>query len=215
MFFLPKVIGPIIDKNIDGRTGIINELISNYHVTDPIFSTIIIPQTSGTYGGSIKNIITWSDNYQSGPTKPWVQLTFPGRRFIPIGYVIKSPNRNICYAKEWKVEGFNEDEEYDSTKWTLLALHNTSQSNYCNGAGGTCGSNGVGHYSITPPPNCKGFKHIRWTNTKSACTISGEYFATSGIDLFGSLISDYSYQLQSHHSQIVSFKSFLFIAMFS
>ena len=108
------------------------------------------------------------------------------KRFVFLsGYSLRGTN-NYFYSKKWRVEGFNEDEENDKTKWALLARNTSSERNYCNNVANNCGSTAYATYSVDLLN--KGFQYIRFTGEEasdgggSSCR-----FGTSAIELYGIL----------------------------
>ena len=96
-----------------------------------------------------------------------------------------------CFAKTWNVYGIFEGDENNEEKWDLLGTNNTSESTYCTTTyNECCADNNIGTFTLKPMPSNKGYKHIRWRSEVASCSSgTSHWFATSGIDVYGTLSS--------------------------
>ena len=176
--------------------GIIDKLMNTYQISDPVASNIVVPSSVGDYVNSaqanVKTIVLKDKEYY-GTTwgaGAWIQLTFPNRFIFPTAYSLKSTTGSWSYAKAWNVYGIHAgDENKDVSKWDLLGSNRTSESIYCNPAdrNGRCTSTDVGTFTLKPMPSRIGYRHIRWVATEGCETNAESAFATSGVDVYGSL----------------------------
>ena len=184
---LPRILGPIEDKGEDKRAGIINEIAKKYH-GNIAFSSLVVPQVSAVYHGNVTAVVNWENEVQSGPSNPWIQISFPNSKLNPTGYTLKGPvSLSKCFASKWKVEAFNDDES-DPSLWDTVAINQNTESNYCNTNANVCSDPSVGHFII--PATNKRYKHFRWSTVTSRCTFNSVFFVTGGIDLFGTLYTE-------------------------
>ena len=96
-----------------------------------------------------------------------------------------------CFAKTWNVYGIFEGDENNEEKWDLLGTNNTSESTYCTTTNsfGCCIDNNIGTFTLKPMPSNLGYKHIRWRSEVGSGCGSEHWFATSAIDVYGTLSS--------------------------
>ena len=167
--------------------GLINAIKNVYHISNPLTSGIINLSPSSTDSGNVQTVVLWNSNLWQTKREegPYVQFRFPERFVFLSGYSLKG-NDGGYYSKKWRVDGFNEGEENNKTKWTLLARNTSAEKSYCGRGDYNCGSTAYATYSIKS--QYKGFQYIRFTGEEasngggSSCK-----FATSAIELYGIL----------------------------
>ena len=198
---LPKVIGPINPSGSDLK-GIIYEIKEKYGITNPVKRKIVLANSSGNKENTHDAVILWDKkSWQSAPANnPWIQLDFPKGFIQPTAYSIRGvkPFDQRCFAKTWDVFGIYNNDENNKTKWIKLASNKSSETNFCkNTVKNACFDFSVGTYNLESMKSSKGFRHIRFVLTE---TVENEfcigennhYFATSGIDIYGTLYTFYS-----------------------
>ena len=179
---LPDIIGPI-SPNGDDMNGII------YHIRqiipNPISSGIIQVSSCETHNGNANDMVLCSESiyWQSKSIAgSFIQFDFINRFLKPTHYSLRGWE-NSCYAKRWKIFGFNSGEETDNSKWFLLGENTSVGSNFCGGST-YCGSNNIGTFSVRVSDI--GFRYFRLITEEPSC--SGSYhMSMRGIDLFGTL----------------------------
>ena len=193
---LPDVIGPI-SPNGDDMNGIIYTIRQT--ISDPISSGII--KATGTGSSNPNNVVLSSSSSYWGSSNSigsYIQFEFINRHLKPTHYSFRGC-LGLCFAKTWKLFGFNDGEENDDSKWILLGDNASSGSSYCEPRSGEgCGNENVGTFSVLPTNI--GFRYFRWTLKECSC--SGNYHMTyRGIDLFGTLSTN-----QNHFSESIADK---------
>ena len=191
---LPDIIRRI-SSNGSPPDGLINAIKTVYKITNPLTSGIIKLDASSTYSGNVETVVLWnSDKWMTNSeVGSFVQMKFPKRFVFLSGYSLK----------KWRVEGFNEGEENDPSKWTLIARNESDQRNFCgNHDGGNCRSADFATYS-TNIIN-KGFQYIRLTGEESSAGGTSCRFSTAAIELYGILSTMSSIMKNgNYHSQRV------------
>ena len=197
---LPKRIGPVSSSG-DYLKGIINEIRTKHSIENPITSGIVIPTANGTEAGHLDNVVNWKGSWQSSPeTYPWLQLTFPQSLISPTGYSIKGPYSGPhCYAVEWDVYGIKDGDENFSNKWVFLTHSKASDTSFCHKLMEyACCDDSIGTYNFDKHNSFWKFRHLRFvlthSNDKHYNCVTKHYFATGGIDFYGSLFSGNIYQ---------------------
>ena len=190
---------PLTTKN--QLDGIISKL-KNSGIS-PIDDNYVVPSAKKDNQGSNKTLVLWDSLlYQAGngaKIDSWVQLSFPKGLIYPTAYSMRGSYGSSwwpCFAKTRNVYGIFEGDENNEEKWDLLGTNNTSESTYCNSASSYeyCADNNIGTFTLKPMPSNKGYKHIRWRSEVASCGGNFHYFATSGIDVYGTLSSSPSKQ---------------------
>ena len=183
---IPSVIGPISPSN--PPNGIIHTIRTNHGISNPVTEGIIKPTALNTDSGSINNVVLSSGDWATTQTlnpSPFFQLEFPNRFLFLSAYSMKGiSNTGWCCQSKWRIEGFNKENEGDSSKWTLLGRNTSSEKNFC-GDSSRCSSNEISTYSVIV--QSKGFRYIRWTSEDSYCGSSYCRFVASGMEVYGTL----------------------------
>ena len=205
-------IGPI--QPTEGKlNGIFYHLVNTYNYTNPIESGFVIPSASNEYNGNVNDTVLWNTDIfrtrLSNGNDVYLQFKFPGSFLYPSGYSIRGVTsaKNYYYQSEWTLYGFNEGEESDSNKWDVIVQNTSSETNFC---GGNNYCDGKTVYTYTFKQTNKGYRYIRWKDTKS--TTSDLIFATSGIDVFGTLTTS---RYVAKSKQLKTCKKFLISSKYS
>ena len=215
---IPDIVGPI-EPSGDDLKGIIYEIKNKYHVVNPIKSKVIVAKTNGNNENTVDATVLWNKNsWQSSNLDfPWLQISFPKSLIVPTAYSIRGVNATSggrCFAAKWDVYGIYSDKENDNSTWIKLATNSYSETLFCRDLiGGACKDFHVGTYNLGTIKSSKGFRHIRFVLNES-CAHSAckekHYFATSGVDLYGTL-----YSFNSHCSySIKQTNNIMFILLY-
>ena len=121
-----------LSSNGNPPDGLINAIKNVYSISNPLTSGIINLSPSSTDSGNVETVVLWNSNVWTTKKEEgsYLQLQFPKRFIFLSGYSLRGTT-TYYYSKTWRVEGFNEGEESDKTKWTLLARNTSSERNYC------------------------------------------------------------------------------------
>ena len=185
---LPSIVGP---KNPTGNTlsGIINEIHTRYNIDNPVSKGIIkATSSSGSIAGSVNTIANWDQTYFRiySSSSVYVQMQFINRYIFPTAYSFRGviPSDQYCYAKKWKVLGFNKEEENSPSMWSTLDEDASTSGSYC---GTSTHCSGRNNETFLLKNVNKGYQCIRWTPSSSSCGNSDMYFAASAIEVYGTL----------------------------
>ena len=187
-----KVESPLVTEN--ELNGIIYKLRNDLNV-DPIKAKYVVPSSIKDCAGTASIIVNWDSSvYQAvgdSSNFPWIQLSFPKGYIFPTAYSMREVYREFSlftFATSWDVFGIKEGYEKDENSWELLATNNLNESTYCTGSSHFgCNDNRTGTFTLKQTKSAEGFKHLRW-KLKTSCN---DYycFATSGIDVYGTLVN--------------------------
>ena len=189
-----KVESPLVTPN--ELNGIIYKLKNDLKI-DPIKGKHVVPSSIKDCIGTASILVNWDSLVYvakgSATDLPWVQLSFPKGYIFPTAYSMRGvykENSGYRFATSWDVFGIKEGEEKDENKWELLATNTSSESTYCNqlSSTGNCRDNKTGTFTLEPIQSTEGFKHLRWRMNTTSFSNS-YYFATSGIDVYGTLVN--------------------------
>ena len=185
---------PLVTKNE------LNGIIYKLKQKNKISKKYIIPSASAiNQKFSAHRLITW-DTYvfqTAAGTEtdlPWIQLSFPRGFIYPTAYSMRGTYEKAAarqFATSWYVFGIHEGDENDESKWDLLAMNLSSESTFCNRVwhNGNCNDTRVGTFDLKPLTSYKGYRSLRW-RLKTPSNAGSYYFATSGIDVYGTLYFD-------------------------
>ena len=181
---LPDVI-KYTSSNGNPPDGLINAIKTVYGIENPLTAEIIKLDKSSTYKGNIETVVLWNSGWRTNTeVDSYVQLQFPKRFVFLSGYSLKGSGG--FYSKKWRVEGFNQGEENDKSKWILLARNTSTERGFCGNEGSNCGSYSFVTYCVNLLN--KGFQYIRWTGESSSNDGSSSCrFSVGGIELYGTL----------------------------
>lgn len=177
-------------KTHNELNGIINRLRDFYKINTLDY---VVPSSFYDRQGDKKTLVLWDSLlYQSGNdniSNAWFQLTFSKNYIYPSSYsmrgVYDGKGTYFC-PTSWVVYGIYYGDEDKQDKWVELGVNNISESIYCNNmdSNGGCSDKNIGTFMLKRKNYKKGFKHMRW---QLLTTIKYYYFATSGVDIYGSL----------------------------
>ena len=168
--------------------GLINAIKTKYGIQNPISSGIIKLEASSTASGNIETVVLWNTDCwrTKSESGSYIQLQFSQRYVFLSGYSIGEVSTGSYYSKTWRVQGFNPGEKNSPNKWSLLSRNTSAERNLCSCAS-NCNGNAFRTYNVNQ--RNKGFQFIRFTCEESSAGGTSCRFATSGLELYGTLSS--------------------------
>ena len=216
---IPAIIGPI-ETSGDDLKGIIYEIKNKYHIANPIKSKIVVAKANGNTENTPDLTVLWDKNsWQSSSLDyPWLQISFPKSLIVPTAYSIRGvigASGGRCFATKWDVYGIYSDKENDNSTWIKLATNIYSETKFCNNFGiSACRDLSVGTYDLKTINSSKGFRYVRFVLKESSThyeCVTNHYFATSGVDFYGTLYTFYNHCSYSRKQRNNIFFILLFI----
>ena len=180
-----KKVGPV-KLNENSLSGIIYLLKHKYNIKNPIESGLVVPSATTAWNGNVNTTVLWDSDLWRTYNNPYLQFEFPDGLIYPTGYSFRGvlPGNKYCYGSSWTLYGFNKGEESNTDKWNILSTNTAAEKSYC-GATEYCNGNDVATYTINQTG--KGYRYLRWKGTGKSCSWSMDFFATSGVDVYGTL----------------------------
>ena len=142
-------------------------------------TSYVKPTSTEVNEGDVNALVNW-DNYVwlRGQTA-YAQVEFKHGYVYPTSYSLKGYNIKYCFAKEWKLFGFNEENE----EKTLLSENKSEGSTFCSTSAG-CNNANWATFSINPVQ--KAFKYFRIVSKTPSCGSNRWWILLGGFVKFSS-----------------------------
>ena len=139
-------------------------------------TSYVKPTSNTDVWGNVNTLVNWNNRVSLFGQTAYAQVEFKHGYVYPTSYSLKGYNENICFAKEWYIYGFNEE----NGEKTLLSENKSEGSKFCGTAEG-CNNANWSTFSINPVQ--KAFKYFRIVSKTPSC--ASWYIHLSGFEIFG------------------------------
>ena len=142
--------------------------------------TSYVEPTSTTVScGDVNTLVNWDNLVLLSDQTAYAQVEFKHGYVYPTSYSLKGYGNNGCFAKEWKLFGFNEENE----EKILLSENKSEGSTFCS-TDEFCKNDNWATFSINPVQ--KAFKYFRIVSKTPSCSnINYWSILLSGFEVFG------------------------------
>ena len=142
-------------------------------------TSYVKPTSTEVNEGDVNTLVNWNNYVLLKGQTAYAQVEFKHGYVYPTSYSLKGYNSNTCFAKEWYLYGFNEENE----EKTLLSENKSEGSTFCS-TGERCNNDNWATFSINPVQ--KAFKYFRIVSKTPSCSILDYWnILLSGFEVFG------------------------------
>ena len=169
--------------------------------------TSYVNSSSDPTRSDVNTLVNW-DKYLLLPDQTaYAQVEFKYGYVYPTSYSLKGYNANWCFAKEWYLYGFNQE----NGRKILLSENKSEGSTFCSTSSG-CNNNNWATFSIKQAK--KAFKYFRLVSKTPSCGNSSWYILLSGFEIFGIYSVNGRVPAKARGMTLVLFNKFSFCSIF-
>ena len=169
-------------------------------------TSYVKPTSTKVLEGDVNTLVNWDDYVYLELETAYAQVEFKHGYVYPTSYSLKGYASNFCFAKEWKLFGFNEENE----EKIVLSENKSEGSTFCS-TGSYCKNDNWATFSINPVQ--KAFKYFRIVSKTPSCS-NDWWILLGGFEVFGLYSIDGRITAKARKITIVHFNRLPFYSMF-